>query len=68
MRDRLSIAVKAVIGIERHDYIIMPEISFAFTPELTFTASGMYITGDDTGEFDYWHENSFVQLGVKYVF
>lgn len=66
--EKLNAEVRFVWGIERGDFILMPEITYDFTPELEFALSGMYITGRDDSEFSYWHDNSFVQLGVKYTF
>lgn len=66
--EKLDIEMRLLWGIERGDFILMPRISYAFTPELEFALSGMYITGKDDSEFSYWQDNSFVQVGVKYTF
>lgn len=68
LHEKLNIEVKFLWGIERSDFILMPKLTYNFTPELEFALSGMYITGKDDSEFEYWQDNSFVQLGVKYLF
>ena len=69
MNEKLSPEVTVMYGIERGDLVVMPKIVYKPVPDLSLTASGMYLgCKNEESEFHAWENNSFVQLGARVVF
>jgi len=68
LRDKLTLSCALVWGIEQSDLLIMPKAGYTITDGLDVTLSGMYIHGKDGGEFYDFKDNSFIQVGMSYVF
>jgi signal peptidase I len=69
MHENLKLDCQLLYGIERGDIIVLPKITYTIKTGMNVSASGMYIYAKDTdSEFYAWRNNSFVQLGVSYLF
>ncbi|MBQ0039558.1 MAG: hypothetical protein KBS64_03955, partial [Treponema sp.] len=67
--ENVKLDIKAIYGIERQDFILMPSLSARVAGNMTITASGLYMwCKDEDSEFYGWDTNSFAQLGIKYNF
>lgn len=62
--------VSAIYGIQHYDLIVVPKLTWYVSDGLEFSALGMYMASfdEEKTEFEGWHNNGFVQLGVKYTF
>lgn len=68
LRNKLVLSCNIVWTIEHKDLLIMPKVGYTITDNLDVTLTGMYITSKSGGEFYDFRENSFIQLGMSYVF
>ncbi|MBR0123901.1 MAG: hypothetical protein IJM03_00975, partial [Treponema sp.] len=69
MNEKLSPEVTVMYGIERGDLVVMPKLVYKPVPDLSLTASGMYLgCKNEESEFHAWENNSFVQLGARVEF
>ncbi len=69
MHDKLKPEIALLWGIERCDVVVMPKVTYAPTPELSFALSGMYIyCRDKYSEFYEWKNNRFINLNVTFQF
>jgi hypothetical protein len=68
LRDKLTLSCALVWGIEQSDLLIMPKAGYTITDGLDVTLSDMCIHGKDGGEFYDFKDNSFIQVGMSYVF
>ncbi|MCR5218929.1 hypothetical protein [Treponema sp.] len=67
--DSIKLDIKGVWGIERGDVVVMPSLTFDVRDDMTLSLSGLYIwCKDEDSEFDGWENNSFAQVGIKYLF
>lgn len=69
--EKVEAIIKAIYGFERHDLVLMPEVSYKIRDVWKAKLSGLFIHnfGDDgDSEFDGWLDNSFIQLTVSYSF
>ncbi|MCQ2249261.1 MAG: hypothetical protein MJZ50_09645 [Treponema sp.] len=68
--ENVKLDVKAIYGIERKDFVLMPALITRIAGgNVTVTLSGLFMwCKDENSEFDGWEHNSFAQLGVKYNF
>ncbi|MDR2052785.1 MAG: hypothetical protein LBP80_05150 [Treponema sp.] len=67
LRDELDVNVKAIWGIEDRDFLIAPGITWTKGNVGVDCVFGI-IGGDEAGQFGQYHENSFVKLGLTYMF
>jgi hypothetical protein len=69
MHENLKLDCQLLYGIERGDLVVMPKITYTVKTGMDLIASGMYIhCKDEDSEFYAYKDNSFIQMGVKYVF
>lgn len=67
--ETIKLDIKGVWGIERGDIVVMPSLTFDVKDDMTLSLSGLYIwCKDEKSEFDGWQNNSFAQVGIKYMF
>ena len=69
--EKVTATIKAIYGIERADFLFMPEVSFKIRDGWKITGSGLIIHNfdkEENSEFNGWLDNSFVQLAVNYTF
>ncbi|MDR1098969.1 MAG: hypothetical protein LBL28_00660, partial [Treponema sp.] len=67
LRDELEIKAAAIWEIESGVCLLMPALTWT-KDDISAELTGGVFTGDDTGFFGQFHDNSFVKAGIKYTF
>lgn len=69
MHENLKLDCQFLYGIERGDLVIQPKVTYTVKTGMDLIASGMYIhCKDEDSEFYAYKDNSFAQIGIKYMF
>jgi hypothetical protein len=67
LRDELELRAAALWGIEDGDFLIMPAIIWT-KDAIAVELSGGFFGGDEKGQLGQYYDNSFLKLGMKYIF